>query len=105
MPSVTPRPRPMPTPVIPTSGGTRPTSPVHSQPPSRRHGSPPYASRFTLHASQPSAACRLLVFDPRIEEGVQHVHDEVHRHETERAEEHDPLHDGIIAPADAVHRQ
>src|SRR5262245_13559328 len=56
------------------------------------------AARATDGARVPVLTAALAIFDPRIEKGVQHVHDKVHRQETERTEQHDPLHDRIVPP-------
>src|SRR5689334_6195480 len=41
--------------------------------------------------------------DPRIDHRVEHVHDEIHQNHGESAEEHEVLHDRVVAPFDGVY--
>src|SRR4051794_444819 len=56
-------------------------------------------------AAEGRTAAVSAIFDPRIEKCVQHVDNEVDRHEAEGAQQHDSLHHRIVPPTDAVHRE
>src|SRR6185437_9941264 len=71
-----------------------------NNPPSRR----PRRRTGETRAVSPSSSSTAMA-DPRIENGVKHVHDEIHEHKANRHEQNDALQDDEVARIDGADQQ